>query len=181
MMRIIDGTIRRTKALGKRRDLSREGKKRFAWFDFYEGHERNAALTCRHFAISRQTFYKWKRRYDLGRLDSLEDRCHRPRRVRRPTWGKELARAVLEIREERPRWGKDNLAVLLRDRGWEVSTSMVGRDSEGAEGQGSPQRAVGQRDISPQEDAQTPLRPSVSLKGTRWSSRGTWSKWTPWT
>ena len=31
------------------------------------------------------------------------------------------------MREERPRWGKDKLAVLLRDRGWEVSTSIVGR------------------------------------------------------
>ena len=127
MMRIIDGTIRRTKALGKQRDLSREGKKRLAWFDYYEGHGRNASLTCRHFGISWQTFYRWKRRYDPRRLDSLEDRSHRPRRVRRPTWGKELARAVLEMREERPRWGKDKLAVLLRERGWEVSTSMVGR------------------------------------------------------
>ena len=57
----------------------------------------------------------------------MEDRSHRPRRVRRLTWGKELARAVLEMREERPRWGKDKLAVLLRERGWEVFTSMVGR------------------------------------------------------
>ena len=127
MMRVIDGTIRRTKALGKHRDLSREGKKRLAWFDYYEGQGWNVALTCRHFGISRQTFYKWKRRYDPGRLESLEDRSHRPRRVRRPTWSRELARAVLEMREERPRWGKDKLAVLLRDRGWEVSTSMVGR------------------------------------------------------
>ena len=25
---------------------------------------RNVARTCRHFGISRKTFYKWKRRYD---------------------------------------------------------------------------------------------------------------------
>lgn len=127
MMRIIDGTVSRSKALGKHRELSREGKKRLAWFDYYEGHGRNASLTCRYFGISRQTFYKWKGRYDRRRLESLEGRSQRPRRVRQPTWSRELAWAVLEMREERPRWGKDKLVVLLREKGWRVSTSMVGR------------------------------------------------------
>ncbi len=127
MMRIVDGTVSRAKALGKQRDLSREGKRRLAWFDHYEGHGRNASLTCRYFGISRQTFYKWKGRYDRRRLESLEGRSPRPRRVRQPTWSRELVRAVLEMREERPRLGKDKLVVLLREKGWEVSTSMVGR------------------------------------------------------
>jgi transposase InsO family protein len=35
--------------------------------------------------------------------------------------------AVLELREDYPRWGKDKLAVLLRQQGHQVSTSMVGR------------------------------------------------------
>jgi transposase InsO family protein len=35
--------------------------------------------------------------------------------------------AVLRAREEFPGWGKDKLVVLLRDGGWSVSTSMVGR------------------------------------------------------
>lgn len=34
---------------------------------------------------------------------------------------------MLKLREEYPRWGKDKLAPLLRDQGWAVSTSMVGR------------------------------------------------------
>ena len=127
MMRIVDSTASRAKALGKHRELSREGKKRLSWLDYYEGHGRNASLTCRHFGISRQTFYKWKRRYEPRRLESLEERPRRPRRVRRPTWSRELAQAVLGMREERPRWGKDKLVVLLREEGWEVSTSMVGR------------------------------------------------------
>ena len=127
MMRIIDGTVSRAKGLGKHRDLSRDGKKRLAWFDYYEGHGRNASLTCRYYGISRQTFYKWKGRYDPRRLESLEEKSHRPRRVRQPTWSRELAQAVLEMRETWPRWGKDKLVVLLREKGWAVSTSMVGR------------------------------------------------------
>jgi transposase InsO family protein len=47
--------------------------------------------------------------------------------VRQPTWSAELAQAAQELRETFPRWGKDKLAPLLRDAGWTVSTSMVGR------------------------------------------------------
>jgi putative transposase len=34
---------------------------------------------------------------------------------------------VLRLREKYPRWGKDKLVILLREEGWQVSTSMVGR------------------------------------------------------
>jgi len=95
--------------------------------DYYEAHGKNGALTCRHFGISRQTFYRWKRRYNPRSLTTLESRSHRPRRLRQPTWSPELAQAVLEVREHYPRWGKDKLVVLLRGEGWQVATSMVGR------------------------------------------------------
>jgi len=95
--------------------------------DWHEAHGRNARLTCRHFGISPDTFYRWKRRFNPHNLRSLEDRPSRPRRRRQPTWSPELAEAVLRLREEYPRWGKDKLVVLLRQQGWQVSTSMVGR------------------------------------------------------
>jgi transposase InsO family protein len=97
--------------------------------DYYQRHGKNARLTCRHFDISPQTFYRWLRRYNPNRLQCLENRSRRPRRVRRPTWSPELAQAVLELRETYPRWGKDKLAPLLREAGWSVSVSMVGRIS----------------------------------------------------
>jgi transposase InsO family protein len=95
--------------------------------DYYEGHGHNARLTCRHFDVSPQTFYRWRRRYDPHNLSTLEDRCRRPRRLRQPTWSPELAQAVQVLREQYPRWGKDKLAPLLREAGWQVSNSMVGR------------------------------------------------------
>lgn len=108
-------------------ELSRAARARLAWMDFYRARGGNAALTCRHFGISRQTFYRWKRRYDPKDLTSLEDRSHRPRRLRRPTWTPELAERVLHLRRQYPRWGKDKLVVLLGREGRSVSTSMVGR------------------------------------------------------
>lgn len=95
--------------------------------DFYSLHGHNARLTCRHFGITPQTFYRWKRRYDPERLESLEEKSRRPRRVRQSTASPELVEAVLELREANPRWGKDKLAPLLREAGWQVSNSMVGR------------------------------------------------------
>jgi transposase InsO family protein len=108
-------------------ELSREAQVRLHWIDFYLTHGRNAALACRHFGISRQTFYRWWRRYEAHNLVSLESRSHRPHRRRQPTWTLELVERVLALRRQYPRWGKDKLAVLLRRERRCVSVSMVGR------------------------------------------------------
>ena len=102
-------------------------RQRLKWMDYYQTHGENASLTCRYFGISRQTFYRWKRRYDPRDLTSLEERSHRPQHVRQPTWSPELSQAVLNLRVQWPRWGKDKPTVLLHREDWQVSTSMVGR------------------------------------------------------
>ena len=107
-------------------ELSRAAQVRLGWMDFYRK-TGNVALTCRHFGISRQTFYRWLKRYEPLDLISLEERSHCPHRRRQPTWSFLLARKVLALRLRFPRWGKDKLAVLLRQQGERVSTSMVGR------------------------------------------------------
>ena len=126
-MLIKSGTVKGVSRLARIPELSKQARQRLKWMDYYREHGGNARLTCRHFDISPQTFYRWKRRYDPHHLESLEDRSRRPRHLRLPTWSPELAQAVLELREEHPRWGKDKLAVLLRQKGRQVSTSMVGR------------------------------------------------------
>jgi len=97
------------------------------WFDYYEANGHNARKTCRHFDISPDTFYRWKKLYDPHNLTTLEDRSHRPKRVRQHTWTSDIEQKVLAIRERYPRWGKAKLAVLLKEEGIELSVSMVGR------------------------------------------------------
>src|SRR5216683_1901256 len=111
--------------LGKQ--VSRTAQGRLQWMLFYFFNARNAARTCRHFGVSRQTFYRWKQRFDRHDLRTLEGHSHRPRRVRQPTWAPDLAERVLALRKQYPRWGKDKLVVLLRKEKCAVSTSMVGR------------------------------------------------------
>lgn len=110
-------------------ELSPEARRRLRWMDYYVTHGRNAARTCRHFDISRETFYRWWRRYDPRRLQSLEDdrRTRRPRRVRQPETPPDLVAVIRAAREAHPRWGKRKLAVVLRREGWTVSVSTVGR------------------------------------------------------
>ena len=127
-MRIISGTIRGTSRLAKVKvELSKKARQRLKWFDYYKSRGYNARLTCRYYGISPQTFYRWKRRYNPWHLESLEDRSHRPQHLRQPTYSPQLVEAVLRLREEYPRWGKDKLVVLLRQEGYQASTSMVGR------------------------------------------------------
>lgn len=126
-MQIISTEIHGTGRLAGVSELSRMAKLRLKWMDYYQAHGENAALTCRYHGISRQTFYRWKRRYNPRDLRTLEERSHRPHQVRQATWSGELAEAVLKLREQYPRWGKDKLAVLLEREGWQVSVSMVGR------------------------------------------------------
>jgi len=93
---------------------SRKVRQRLKWFDYYNSRSHNAWLTCHHFDISLQTFYRWKRCYNL-------------RQLRQPTYSTELVEAVLKLREQYPRWGKDKLVVLLHDEGFICSASTVGR------------------------------------------------------
>ncbi len=116
-MKIVGARRPGSKVIGRVQEISRLAKARLKWLNHYATHG-NAALTCRYFGISRQTFYRWKERYNPRDLRSLEERSHRPRRLRQPTWSWELALAVLHLREQYPRWGKDKLAVLLRREGW---------------------------------------------------------------
>lgn len=106
--------------------LSKEARVRLQWFTWHDQHGQNVSLTCRHFGISRQTFYVWRKRYRPRRLASLEQRSSRPRRRRQPTWTVEQVHAVQQLRAQYPRWGKDKLVHLL-PAGMRLSVSMVGR------------------------------------------------------
>ena len=117
------------KAASEARDPppSRETKRRLAVLQWHGSRGKRVSLTARHFGLSRSTLYDWLHRYERDGVRGLRDRSRRPRKVRQPTWSKDLEQAVLRLREEHPRWGKDKLVVLLRQQGVTVSVSMVGR------------------------------------------------------
>jgi transposase InsO family protein len=106
--------------------ISQDAVRRLRWFDYYSRCE-DARLTCRHFGISAQTFYRWKNRFDPYDLTTLEATSRRPHHVRKPLIPAPVEERILELRTKYPRWGKNKLVVLLRREGLQVSTSTVGR------------------------------------------------------
>jgi len=73
---------------------------------------------CRRFRISRQTAYRWRRRFQAKRLAGLEDRSHRPARVFGRT-GRLWLERLRRLRMQRPTWGARKLRHRLGRRfGW---------------------------------------------------------------
>jgi putative transposase len=107
--------------------VSRGARLRLGWLQYYQEHDGNVRLTCRHFGISRPTFYRWRHRFEQTGLRGLEDRSHRPHRICCPTWTVSQTQALLALREQYPRWGKVKLSLLLVGEGHQLSISMVGR------------------------------------------------------
>lgn len=107
---------------------SREARTRASWFEWHATKGGgNVSLTCRHFGISRPTFYRWQRRLSCQGEARLEDRSHTPHRVRRRAWTPEQLDAVLRVRELYPRLGKNKIQILLRREGICLSSSKIGR------------------------------------------------------
>lgn len=81
-------------------NLSKQALKRLTWFDFWYTHNKNISLTCRHFGISRDTFYLWKRRFNPSNLQTLEDNLktrtpHTLREMTTPSW---ILQKIYDIR-----------------------------------------------------------------------------------
>lgn len=81
----------------------------------------------RAFKRSRATIYRWLRRFDPHRLETLESRSRRPKRTRRRQWTAIEEARVLRVRQQHPRFGKAKLAVLLAAEGMKLSESTIGR------------------------------------------------------
>jgi len=86
----------------------------------------SVARTCRHFGVSRQTFYKWKRRFDEHGEAGLADRPRTPHRS--PTATKpEVVRKILYLRQNY-HFGPGKIGDYLRRfHAISVSTGTVHR------------------------------------------------------
>lgn len=117
----------RSRAVGKEQKLSREGRRRLEWMIWYETRgEGNVRATCRHFGISPKTFYVWRRRFRDGSPATLEDRSHRPHRVRASTLTGEQIERIVALRRQYMHYSKMKLAILYREKyGVAISSSKI--------------------------------------------------------
>ncbi len=73
-------------------------KLRLSWLEYFKKTD-NIAKTCRHFGISRNTFYFWYKRYQNRGKRGLENLSPRPKTVN--STPKAVVRAVIKLRKER--------------------------------------------------------------------------------
>lgn len=107
--------------------LSKAAKGRLRWMDYYRKCG-NVAKTCRYFGISRETFYKWKKRYNPWRLESLEDESRRPKNTRHWEVDRTRELRLIALRKAHIRYGKMKLKVLYeREYGEPISSWKIQR------------------------------------------------------
>src|SRR4030067_1542818 len=110
-------------------DISEDVKQRLEWFDHYEKHGKNARLTCRHFGISPDTFYRWKRRYDPQNLSSREDdkKTRIPKNLREPITPLHVISRIEVLKEINPAWSNGDILTQLKNEEVSISCSTIGR------------------------------------------------------
>ena len=107
--------------------LSKEARRGLRWIEHFHRCG-NARMTCRHFAISPTTFYKWLKRYLKRGLKGLESLSRAPRRKRASTVPWQAVQLICDLRKEHPAFTKHKIAVILaRDFDIHLSASTVGR------------------------------------------------------
>lgn len=108
-------------------NLSKDAVKRLEWFDFYRSHKNNASLTCRYFGISRDTFYRWKRRFNPRVLQSLEfdTKTRRPQKIRTMQVALPVVERIYAIRKEDVEKSKYEIQVEIKTEGMSIGQSAI--------------------------------------------------------
>lgn len=76
---------------------------------------------CVAFGVSRETWYKWKRRYNTHGIDGLKSQSRRPHRIKQKKVTEELEKLILELRLNY-RFGPMRIKYRLKGK-YEVSLS----------------------------------------------------------
>ena len=107
--------------------LSKPALKRLEWIDWYYSHGKNISLTCRHFGISRDTFYLWFGRYNSQNLKTLEfdTKTRRPHKVRIMTTPLAVQRRIYEIRKHDIEKSKYEIQAELANEGITVGRKCI--------------------------------------------------------
>lgn len=108
--------------------LSRPTKQRIKWMEHFRKY-RNARLTCRHFGISPDTFYLWRKRFNPDNLQTLEDdfKTRKPHRMRPSKHQQAQLETIRRLKEVNPRIGKIRITKILKELDYSISPATVTR------------------------------------------------------
>lgn len=107
-------------------DVSKRAKEKLKILDWYIAHSKNQSLTARHFGVERETIREWWRKLQEGGPTALNNKSHRPHRLRKPETSHEAVIEVVNIRKKYKAWSKYKIHSMLPPN-IKTSVSTVGR------------------------------------------------------
>ncbi|MFN4227114.1 MAG: helix-turn-helix domain-containing protein, partial [Candidatus Ratteibacteria bacterium] len=111
IIRILNRIERYAEIKERYEELSKKAKQRLEWIK--KAREwKNVSKICRYYGISRKTFYKWKKRYELFGIGGLEDISRAPIKKRQPEITREQEIRIIRLRKENIRYGPKKIAVI---------------------------------------------------------------------
>jgi transposase InsO family protein len=107
-------------------ELVRRAKRRLAIIHHADEVTGNVAMTCRYYGISRQTYYRWYRRFEEQGIEGLKDRSTRPLTSPRATQS-EVVGKILYLRQSY-HFGPNKIRMYLqRYHDVDISSSGIWR------------------------------------------------------
>lgn len=105
-------------------NLSPKAKHRLKIIDWHRANGKNQSLTCRHFGVGREALREWLARFRQFGIKGLEDRSHRPHKVREREISLSVQDEIVKIRKADPCYSKYKISALVNGK---ASPSSVGR------------------------------------------------------
>lgn len=110
----------------KERDALRKANHRLRILKHAEEITHNVAKTCRYYGLSRNKFYKWKRRYEENGIDGLKDKSRAPKYMPHAT-KQEIVDQILYLRKNYHFGPFKMMMYLKRYHGVDISKTTIYR------------------------------------------------------
>lgn len=125
---VLPGAIGLARWAYKTENISERSKQKLKVVDWLRVHNGNVSLTARHFGLTNKTVRKWRDNFSKFGLRGLNEKSHRPKKLRTMTTSWIVVNEIVKLRKKYPAWSKYKISkVLERDKGILVSSSTVGR------------------------------------------------------
>lgn len=107
--------------------LSKEAKRRLEWIDWYHSHGKKVRATLRHFSLSPDVFYRYLRRFNPYRLETLEDdkQSRTPKKLREMTTDPKTLKRIYTLRLEDLSRSKYEIHEELKREGVSVAHNVI--------------------------------------------------------
>lgn len=125
---VLPGAVSLARWVLKTENISEKAKQKLKVIDWLRAHNGNVSLTARHFGLTRKTVKRWRNNFNKFGMQGLNDKSHRPKKLRTMITGWEIINGIVKLRKKYPAWSKYKISIILkRDNGIVVSASTVGR------------------------------------------------------